>query len=105
MLDSPTLASLGDKGYSYHFSRKNPRKNTHVEFAKTGKMNDAWADKIDIWVPNDKWTLSIGTNSAIGTSQAAFELAVTLLLALLFAVGTWFRLQRRGANTPQPSLL
>ena len=98
LLDSQTLASLGDKGYSYHFSRMNPRKNTHVEFAKSGELSDAWADKIDIWVPNDKWTLSIGNNSAIGTSQAASELAVTLLLALLLALVTWFSLQRRRSQ-------
>lgn len=95
LIDSPTLASLADKGYNYHFSRINPRKNTQVEFAKSGEFNEAWSDTIDIRVPNDEWTLTIGNNTAIGTSQAAVELAASLLLASLLAILTWFSLQRR----------
>lgn len=104
LIDSPTLDSLADKGYNYHFSRFNPRTRTRVEFAKSGEFNDAWSDRIDIRVPNDKWTLSIGNNSAIGTSQAAVELALTLLSALLLSVITWFSLQPRKLRTPQPLL-
>lgn len=100
LLDSPTLASLDDKGYSYQFSRIDSRKYTKVHFAEHGELNDAWSDKIDIWIPNGKWTLSIGTGSAVGTSPAAIELAVTLLLSLLLASITWRSLQRGRAETP-----
>lgn len=105
LLDSPTLNSLSDKGYSFYFSRMDPRKNTHVQFAKSGTLNDASSDTIAISIPNGIWTLHIGNKHAIGIAQAALEFAVMLLLALLLSVITWFSLQRRGVEaTPASSL-
>lgn len=95
LLDSPTLASLADRGYSHQFSRIDSGKNTQVKFAETGALNEAWSDQIDIWIPHGKWTLSIGTNKAVGTSPAAIELAMTLLLSCLLAAITW-RSKQRG---------
>ncbi|ASJ76030.1 CHASE domain-containing protein [Granulosicoccus antarcticus] len=100
LLASDTLDSLAGKGYGYHFSRIENKKDSIIYFAENGTLNNAWSDKIEIWVPNDKWTLTIGNQTAVGASSAAFELAMTLLLSLLLAGATRYFLQRQGTQVP-----
>ncbi|MFK7857229.1 MAG: CHASE domain-containing protein [Granulosicoccus sp.] len=94
VLQSPSLASLANKGFSHKFSRFDASKNKTVDFAQRGKLSEAFSDKIDITFPNGKWTLAIGTDSAVGIGPSRFELALTLLFSFLLAASSPWLLKK-----------
>lgn len=98
ILNSPTLRSLSDLGLSYEFTRFDPNKNLNIRFAESGDLLASSSDKIDIMVPNGKWTLAIGTDRAVGVFSSAIELALILFFSLLFAVLTARLLAGRTAS-------